>query len=62
MRVTVGMALAAGAAILALAAPVAAVAGSADATQVTGAAHAEADGAPVASGATDNSQDRKSVV
>ena len=57
MRVTVGMALAAGAAILALAAPDAAVASSADATQVTGAAHADAGGAPpAASDATNASQ------
>ena len=57
MRVTVGMALAAGAAILALAAPDAPVASSADATQVTGAAHADAGGAPpAASDATNASQ------
>ena len=57
MRVTVGMALAAGAAILALAAPDVAVAGSADATQVTGAAHADVGGAPpAAGGAADASQ------
>jgi hypothetical protein len=48
VRVTVGMALAAGGAILALSAPVVAVASSADATPVTGAAHAEVGGAPSA--------------
>jgi hypothetical protein len=57
VRVTVGMALAAGAAILALAAPDVAVASSADATQVTGAVHADASGAPpAASDATNASQ------
>ena len=54
MRVTVGRALAAGAAILALVAPATAMASSADATQVTGVAHAEAGGAPPEAGrATD---------
>jgi hypothetical protein len=46
VRVTLGGALVAGAAILALAAPASAVASGADATQVTGIAHAETGGAP----------------
>jgi hypothetical protein len=57
VRVTVGGALVAGAAILALAAPAAAVASGADATQVMGAAHAGTGGAPLDAGrATDARQ------
>jgi hypothetical protein len=57
VRVTVGGALVAGAAILALAAPAAAVASGADATQVMGAAHAGTGGAPPDAGrATDARQ------